>query len=89
VIRRSVEGGWLKMLGTKAGLEDLMDVKSWDDLKRWVAKNWDIVVDAAVKRLGEEVRSELETLRDVLTTTKWLERSWRLLFCLFRRKGWA
>jgi hypothetical protein len=32
-IRRSAEGGWLRMLGTKAGLEDLMDVKSWDDLK--------------------------------------------------------
>jgi len=48
VIRRSVEGGWLRMLGTKAGLKDLMYVKSWDNLKRWVAKNWDIVMDAAV-----------------------------------------
>jgi hypothetical protein len=28
-IRRSAEGGWLKMLGVKAGLEDLMHVKSW------------------------------------------------------------
>jgi hypothetical protein len=70
VIRRSVEGGWLRMLGTKAGLEDLMDVKSWDDLKQWVAKNWDIVVDAAVKRLGEEVRSVLEALRDRLNDDK-------------------
>jgi hypothetical protein len=70
VIRRSVEGGWLRMLGTKAGLEDLMDVKSWDDLKRWVAKNWDIVVDAAVKLLGGNVRSELEALRDRLNDDK-------------------
>ncbi|MFZ8840331.1 MAG: PaRep2b protein, partial [Pyrobaculum sp.] len=70
VIRRSVEGGWLRMLGTKAGLEDLMYVKSWDDLKRWVAKNWDIVVDAAVKPLGGNVRSELEALRDRLNDDK-------------------
>ncbi len=70
VIRRSVEGGWLRLLVTKAGLEDLMDVKSWDDLKRWVAKNWDVVVEAAVKRLGEGVRGELETLRDRLNDDK-------------------
>jgi hypothetical protein len=69
-IRRSAEGGWLKMLGTKAGLEDLMHVKSWDDLKRWVAKNWDIVVDAAVSRLGEGVKSELEKLRNKLDDDK-------------------
>jgi hypothetical protein len=69
-IRRSAEGGWLKMLGTKAGLEDLMHVKSWDGLKQWVADHWGIVVDAAVKRLGEEVRSVLETLRDLLNDDK-------------------
>jgi hypothetical protein len=69
-IRESAEGGWLKMLGTKAGLEDLMHVKSWDDLKRWVADHWGIVVDAAVRRLGEEVRSELEALRDRLNADK-------------------
>jgi hypothetical protein len=69
-IKRGAEGGWLKMLGTKAGLEDLMHVKSWDDLKQWVAKNWDVVVDAAVRRLGEEVRSELEALRDRLNDDK-------------------
>ncbi len=61
-IKRSAEGGWLKMLGIKAG--------SWDDLKRWVAENWDVVVEAAVKRLGEEVRSELNALRDKLTDDK-------------------
>ncbi|MFZ8841080.1 MAG: hypothetical protein ACO2PM_19615 [Pyrobaculum sp.] len=66
----SAEVGWLKMLGTKAGLEDLMHVKSWDDLKQWVAKNWDVVVDAAVKRLGEEVRGELEALRNKLNDDK-------------------
>jgi hypothetical protein len=27
-------------------------------------ENWGIVVDAAVRRLGEEVRGELEALRD-------------------------
>jgi hypothetical protein len=70
VIRRSVEGGWLRLLGTKAGLEDLMHVKSWDDLKRWVAKNWDVVVEAAVKRLGEGVRGELEMPRDRLDDDK-------------------
>ncbi len=61
-IKRSAEGGWLKMLGIKA--------ESWDDLKQWVAKNWDVVVDAAVKRLGEEVRGELEALRNKLNDDK-------------------
>jgi hypothetical protein len=69
-IKKSAEDGWLKMLGTKAGLEDLMDVKSWDGLKRWVADHWGIVVDTAVKRLGEEIRSELEALRDRLNDDK-------------------
>jgi hypothetical protein len=40
------------MLGIKAG--------SWEELKQWVVENWDVVVDAAVRRLGEEVRSELK-----------------------------
>ncbi len=61
-IRRSAEGGWLKMLGIKAG--------SWDGLKQRVAENWDVVVDAAVRRLGEEVRGELEALRDRLNDDK-------------------
>jgi len=61
-IRRSAEGGWLKMLGIKAG--------SWEGLKRWVAENWDVVVDAGVKRLGEGVRGELEALRDRLNDDK-------------------
>jgi hypothetical protein len=69
-IRISAERGWLRMLGVETGLEDLMDVKSWDDLKRWVAGHWGIVVDAAVKRLGEGVRSELEALRDRLNDDK-------------------
>jgi len=69
-IRRSAEGGWLRMLGTKAGLEDLMDVKSWDDLKWWVADYWGIVEETAVRRLGEEVRGELEALRDRLNDDK-------------------
>ena len=61
-IRKSAEGGWLKILGIEAG--------SWDDLKGWVVENWDIVVEAAVKRLGEGVRSELEALRDRLNDDK-------------------
>jgi hypothetical protein len=55
-IRRSAEGGWLRMLGTKEGLEDLMHVKSWDDLKRWVAGHWSEVIDA-VKRQLESVKA--------------------------------
>ncbi|MFZ8808788.1 MAG: PaRep2b protein, partial [Pyrobaculum sp.] len=50
-IRRSIEDGWLRMLGTEAGLEDLMNVKSWNDLKQWVAKHWDEVINAVNKRL--------------------------------------
>ncbi len=61
-IRRSAEGGWLKMLGIKA--------ESWDGLKRWVVENWDFVVEAAAKRLGEEIRSELAALRDKLNDDK-------------------
>ncbi|NAZ32890.1 MAG: hypothetical protein GU356_01125 [Pyrobaculum sp.] len=69
-IRRSAESGWLKILGVKAGLEDLMHVKSWDGLKQWVAGRWDVVVDAAVSRLGEEIWSVLEALRDRLNNDK-------------------
>jgi DUF971 family protein len=61
-IRKSAEDGWLKMLGIKA--------ESWDGLKRWVVENWDVVVDVAVRRLGEEVRSELNALRDRLNDDK-------------------
>ena len=45
-------------------------MKSWDGLKRWVAEHWGIVVDAAVRRLGEEIRSELNALRDRLNDDK-------------------
>jgi hypothetical protein len=62
-IKKSAEGGWLHMLGTKAGLEDLMHVKSWDGLKRWVADHWDDVVDAAMSRLRKVLtEEELEKL---------------------------
>jgi len=43
-IKRSAEGGWLKMLGVEA--------ESWDDLKRWIASSWDEVKNAVEKRLG-------------------------------------
>jgi len=61
-IRRSAESGWLKMLGIKA--------ESWEGLKQRVAENWDVVVDAAVRRLGEGVRGELEALRNKLNDDK-------------------
>ena len=52
-IKMSAEGGWLNMLETKAGLEDLMYVNSWDDLKRWVAGHWNEVIDAVKRRLKD------------------------------------
>jgi hypothetical protein len=61
-IRRSAESGWLKMLGINA--------ESWKELKQWVAGHWDVVVKAAVRRLGEKVRGELEALRDRLNDDK-------------------
>jgi hypothetical protein len=61
-IRKSAEGGWLKMFGIKA--------ESWEGLRRWVVENWDVVVEAAVRRLGEGVRSELEALRNRLNDDK-------------------
>jgi hypothetical protein len=69
-IRISAEGGWLRMLSDREGLEDIMHVKTWDGLKRWVAGHWDIVVNAAARRLGVEVRSELNALRDRLNDDK-------------------
>jgi len=69
-ISRSARNGWLRMLSDREGLEDLMHVKSWEGLKQWVADHWSIVVDAAVRRLGEEIRSELEALRDRLNDDK-------------------
>jgi len=68
--RESTEGGWLHMLETRAKLKGLKHVKSWDDLKRWVAGRWGGVVEAAARRLGEEVRGELEALRDKLKKDK-------------------
>jgi len=52
-IRRSVEGGWLRMLSDRGRLEDLKHVKSWDDLKRWVAEHWDEVIKAVKKQLKD------------------------------------
>ncbi len=63
-IRRSAESGWLKMLGVKAGLEDLMHVKSWDGLKRWVADHWGEVMGAVKRRLdGVKVGSGFDLTR--------------------------
>ncbi len=61
-IKFSAEYGWLKILAIKA--------KSWEELKRWVVENWGVVVEAAVRRLGEGVRGELEALRDKLNDDK-------------------
>jgi hypothetical protein len=52
-VRTSTRDGWLRMLGVKAGLEDLMHVNSWDGLKRWVADHWDEVIDAVKRRLKD------------------------------------
>jgi hypothetical protein len=71
-IRRSAEGGWLKMLGIK--------VESWDDLKRLVANHWGEVINAVKKRLesvktgsgfnlGDALR-ELEGLKSRLDDDK-------------------
>jgi tetratricopeptide (TPR) repeat protein len=71
-IKRSTEGGWLKMLGINA--------ESWDGLKRWVADHWSEVIDAVKKRL-ESVRAgsgfdlagaleELERLKSRLNDDK-------------------
>jgi hypothetical protein len=42
-IRRSAEGGWLKMLG--------VETESWDGLKQWVADHWDEVINMVKRRL--------------------------------------
>jgi len=57
-IRISADGGWLRMLSDREGLEDLMYVKSWDDLKRWVVENSGLVVNAAVSRLRKVLKEE-------------------------------
>jgi hypothetical protein len=57
-IMRSAEGGWLRLLGAEAGLEDLMHVKSWEGLKQWVAKNWGIVVNTAESQLRKVLNEE-------------------------------
>ncbi len=61
-IKKSSRDGWLRMMG--------VEVESWEELKRWVVENWSGVVGAAVRRLGEEVRDKLETLRDRLNDDK-------------------
>jgi hypothetical protein len=71
-IRKSAEGGWLKMLGIKA--------ESWEGLKRWVAEHWDEVIEAVKKRLKdvkvgsgfdlEKVLKELEGLKSRLDEDK-------------------
>jgi hypothetical protein len=71
-IRRSAEGGWLKMLGIKAG--------SWEELKRWVADHWGEVIDAVKKRLKDvkvgsgfdlvKALEELESLKSKLDDDK-------------------
>ena len=55
-IRRSAEGGWLKMLGIKA--------ESWDGLKRWVTGHWDEVIGAVKRRIESvEVGSGFDLIR--------------------------
>jgi hypothetical protein len=55
-IRRSAQGGWLKMLGVRA--------ESWDGLKQWVADHWDEVIDAVKRRLeGVKASSSFDLTR--------------------------
>ena len=72
IIKRSVEGGWLHVLGTKAGLKDLMDVKSWEGLKRWIAGHWSEVINAVERWLkdvevgpGFDLAKALKELKDL------------------------
>jgi hypothetical protein len=44
-IKKSAEGGWLKMLGIKA--------ESWEGLKQWVAGHWSEVINAVERRLKD------------------------------------
>jgi hypothetical protein len=61
-VKKSAESGWLKTLDIKA--------ESWEELRRWVVENWGVVVEVAVRRLGEEIRGELEALRNKLNDDK-------------------
>jgi len=55
-VRKSAEGGWLKMLDIKA--------ESWDGLKRWVAGHWDEVIGVVKRRLESvEVGSGFDLTR--------------------------
>jgi hypothetical protein len=72
IIKRSVEGGWLHMLGTKAGLKDLMDVKSWEGPKQWIAGHWSEVINAVERWLkdveigpGFDLAKALRELKDL------------------------
>jgi CHASE3 domain sensor protein len=72
IIKRSVEGGWLHMLGTKAGLKDLIDVKSWEGLKQWIADHWNEVINAVERWLkdveigpGFDLAKALRELKDL------------------------
>jgi hypothetical protein len=63
-IKKSAEGGWLKMLGIKA--------ESWDGLKRWVVERWSEVIDAVERRLkdveagsGFDLAGALEELKSL------------------------
>jgi len=71
-IKKSAEGGWLKMLDIKA--------ESWEGLKRWVSDHWDEVINAVKKRLEgvkvgsgfdlEKALEELEGLKSRLDDDK-------------------
>jgi len=64
-IRRSAEGGWLKMLGVEAG--------SWDGLKQWVAGHWSEVINAVERRLKDVEAGSGFDLTKALEELKGLE----------------
>jgi hypothetical protein len=65
-IRRSAEGGWLKMLG--------VETESWDGLKQWVVDHWDEVINMVKRRLEGVKASSSFDLAGALVELKGLKR---------------
>jgi len=64
-IRRSAEGGWLKMLG--------VETESWYGLKQWVVDHWDEVINMVKRRLEGVKASSRFDLAGALVELKGLK----------------
>jgi len=64
-IRRSAEGGWLKMLG--------VETESWYGLKQWVVDHWDEVINMVKRRLEGVKASSSFDLAGALVELKGLK----------------